>query len=118
FAALWLYVRSYKYQQRWLLVVACVLLASALLMIEAGYLVAVCAPWLLIVVLPRQRHLLLWIYAWLGTVGVLAVRFMLFLSQFPGSYQGNIARQGLKTPGQFVHNFGVQLRPVLSYVDD
>src|SRR5262249_18579450 len=34
------------------------------------------------------------------------------------SYQDKITRQGLKTLGQVVHNFGVQLRPVLSYFDD
>src|SRR6185503_7548184 len=65
-----------------------------------------------------QKHRLTCVVAWLGTVGVLAVRFILFLIQNPGGYQACIACQAPTTLDKFIRNFGVQIVPVLSYFPD
>ena len=115
-AALWLFVRSYRLGSRLLLCVSCLLLGGSLLCYEAAYPLAVLAPVLAWFHREHRRRLPVWAWAWVGTVGLLAVRFLLFLANSRAkSYQASVSAQMMRQPGALLGNLGRHLEASLNY---
>lgn len=83
-----LFLYSYLSENRWLLIIALVVLNTCVLTNEPGFLQLAAAPTLLLLAAkPRRPHFWLWTYAWLGTVAIGACRLVAFLLGKPDSYQ-------------------------------
>jgi hypothetical protein len=88
--ATWLFLLSYRRGQRSLLALACALLGMALLSNEGVFPLAVLVPVVAWFVRRPRQGLLLWSFAWLGSLGVLAVRLVAFLvTRSENSYQAS-----------------------------
>ena len=83
----WLLLESARAGNRGGLVGACLALGISLLGSEAGYPLAALVPGLLWLSGVRGPRFRVWAVAWTGTVGVLAVRFLLYLLTKQHSYQ-------------------------------
>lgn len=116
--ALWLLLLSYDRDSRMLLVAACVSIATALLMQESVFPLSMLGPILLWLKKGDRRKLFIWLCAWLGTVGVLALRFALFLLHVgKNSYQLGVAA-GATTPGTALSLIKMHLAATLAYFSD
>jgi hypothetical protein len=111
--AVFLFLYSYRIQRRSLLLLSCIFLGISLLSYETGFPLAALVtlfPWLL----RRNRHRLLWAYAWFGTWAVLAARFAVYLwIGGEGTYQA-LAGSSLSI-NTLLYNLRVQLLPLFTY---
>ena len=114
--ALWLFIRSFDVGSRWQLVLACVCLGVSLLTTEAGFPLAAFAPLLL---LTRQRQpwrMPVWMWGWLGTVGLLAAHFAAhLLDAREASYQWSASKHSLTNPLTLLSNFAGMLASIVYY---
>ncbi len=116
--AVWLLVRSWERDAPWLLAGACAALAAALLTSEGVGPLALLGPVLLVLVHRDWRRLLVWAGAWLGTITLLAARFVQYLAlKGSDAYQLRQSSGALRQPAVLLQNFGTQLRPALNYFD-
>jgi hypothetical protein len=111
--ALCLFLISHGNGRRWLLAVACLSLAAALLTNETLFPLALLGP-VLIYCQSRDRYrLIVWSIVWFGTMGVLALRFaQWFLT--PGSYQSWVLSH--TKPGDIPRHAVELLTAIGSYV--
>jgi hypothetical protein len=111
---LWLFLRSYRSGSRPLLALSCLLLGGSLLMYEAAYPLAPLALVLAWFKREQRRRLPVWGGAWVGTLALLATRFLLFLLHRGGqSYQAAQSVGALRDPGLLLGNLGLRLRTAL-----
>src|SRR5262249_48811853 len=89
----WLYLYSYFTANRLILLPSCVALVGTLLTRESSPLIAISVPALLFLVKPRRPHRRLWLFAWVGTLALMLLRFVLFWLNTPDAYQ-----KGITTP--------------------
>ena len=109
----WLLLWSHDRGLRLGLAASCLSLGAAGLMLESVYPLAVLGPVLLCLRGARGPRLWAWSYAWLGTLGLLAIRFgQYFLAARGRAYQ---ARYLSAIPGPSV--VLERLTPVLGYFD-
>ncbi len=87
--ALYLLLLSQDHASRWLLAMSCASLGAALLTSEGLFPLSLLAPVLLWLRNGNREQLVTWMYAWLGTVALLAVRLTIFLASNL-SYQGGL----------------------------
>jgi hypothetical protein len=114
--ALWLLLLSYRRGSRPLLTLACLSLAGGLLVNEGLFPLAALALVLLWLVRGARGRPVVWAYAWLGTLTLLATRFALFLlAQGGSSYQGQQAAAALRQPELLLANLRLQLSSALTY---
>ena len=109
--------RSYATGNRWMLSLSCVSLGVTLLAAnEGGYPLAAFMTFLLPVCGGKRSHLLLWVYAWVGTISLLAMRFLIYLKFHAEPYQ---LRAGGGTPPHSVQAFLINLwhriEPIFNY---
>ncbi len=114
--AVWLFLLSYERQSRALLVSSCFSLGMALLTSEGLFPLAVLAVTLLWLVRHRGRYPLVWGYAWLATIAMLATRFGIhLLHQGAHSYQAQQSAEALHQPVILLTNLLAQLKPAMVY---
>ena len=101
-ASLLLLLKSAQSERRGVLVLACLSLAVSLLGNEAGYPLAALGPILLYLDGIRGRRLLVWCFAWLGTTGLMAARYVLYMLTNSGNYQSNLTSGIREHPGQLL----------------
>src|SRR6202008_4644484 len=77
--AVYLHMVSYGCASRWLLVGSCVSLGAALLTSEAMFPLALLVPPIIWLQRGPRARLLIWSAAWIGTVAVPALRFVVYL---------------------------------------
>jgi hypothetical protein len=115
--AFFLMLISYKHQARWLLAAACVSLGASLLHYEAGYFPALLA-FPLMFFLGRRAHFWSWSYAWLGTLGLMALRFIQFYQASDSTYQSGYVATAVSRGNSITtvfNNLLIQVKPVLNY---
>src|SRR5205085_364764 len=84
---------------------------ATLLMFEAAYPLAALAPVLAWLRRTHRRRLLLWSYAWCGTLALFATRFLLFLSQRGAdAYQSAQLTGVLRNPRMLLNNLKLHLK--------
>jgi hypothetical protein len=121
-AALNLFVWSFRRERREALVLGCVALGVSLLTSEAPFPLTLIAP-LLLLGRPRESQrdwgrIAVWSSAWIGTVGVLACRFVYsVLTHGQASYQVTQAGASYRDPTALATNLATQTAPLLSYFD-
>ena len=103
-AGTWLLLRSAHTGRRGLLAAGCIAVAISLLGNEAGYPLAALGPIFLYLNGVRGRRLLVWSYAWLGTIGLMAVRFLLYMLTSTGNYQSDLTDGIRDHPGVLLAN--------------
>jgi hypothetical protein len=114
--AIWLFLRSYQTEQRWLLVASCLVLGASLLTNDGIFPLTLFAPILAWLVRRREGHSVwIWSYAWLGVVAVLAVRFIIYLATMRVSYQANLLADSLHQPAGLLKNAWLHLMPFFAY---
>ena len=96
-----------------MLVVSCFLATLALLTYESAFPLAINIPIFLTLYRRPARNLLTWIYAWLGTVILLAGQFLVFLLSHPNNYQLNLQRANASLP--FLNGLKRQIYPTISF---
>jgi hypothetical protein len=87
--ALYLMLLSQDHASRWLLAMSCASLGAALLTSEGLFPLSLLAPVLLWLRNGNRERRVIWMYAWLGTVALLAIRLTIFLFSNV-SYQGGL----------------------------
>jgi hypothetical protein len=113
---LWLLLLSYRRGSRALLALACLSLAGALLINEGVLPLAGLALVLLWLVRGARGRGLVWTYAWLGTMTLLAARFALFLlARGENSYQAAQAAGALRQPELLLASLRLHLGTFLNY---
>ena len=117
-ASAWLFLRSYRIGSRPLLVLACIMLVIAALTNEGAYPLAaltLAVAWLM----PASRHRLpVWGFAWIGMLSLLALRFILFLTEHSGdAYQTAQVAGAMRSPGMLLDNLRLHLATTLSYFE-
>ncbi len=100
-----LFIYSWQRQQRMTLIIACGSLACSLLMYEVGYLLAMIPIVLLWLDRRRCSTVGVWLFAWMGTTGMMAGRFILFLVGNGESYQLKQAAKSGANPELLLENF-------------
>ncbi|HVO71813.1 MAG TPA: hypothetical protein VMT24_17315, partial [Aggregatilineaceae bacterium] len=98
-ASIWLYLHSYRYRLRWMLLAACAALVGVFLTRESALFLAMAVPLLLVVTskpsfglaVRKRPELVLWLYAWIGTLALMVLRFVLFWATTPDTYQKHLA---------------------------
>lgn len=114
--ALWLFLASNRRGSRGLLTLACLALAAALLSNEGTYPLATLGPVLAWLVGRHRHRLLVWAYAWTGTVALFALRFVLFLhNRGTQSYQAGQSATVYRDPATLLANVRLQLGTLLNY---
>ena len=117
-ASLWSLVVSFERGNRLLLVLSCVLVIASLLVVEGGYLLALIGPGSLLLKKDRSQ-VLVWLFAYLGSIGVTGLRFALFLFETSGnSYQAASTSAVLKSPAVMIENLKLHLEAPLAYFAD
>jgi hypothetical protein len=112
--AFWLLLSSHDRQDRGLLAASCASLGAALLTSEGLFPLALLGPVFLWLRRASPQGLLIWSSAWLGTVGLFAVRFGAYLlSAGPGAYQARLLPGW--SPTLFLANLEARLAPLLTY---
>jgi hypothetical protein len=106
--SVWLYLRSYERGSKPLLLTACATLGAAILSSEASLPLAALGPGLLWFIRRRGARLTTWVWAWTGTVALLATRLALFLkSAGANSYQSSQIKELLES-GAMAHHLRLQ----------
>jgi hypothetical protein len=117
--AVWLLLFSYRIRSRSLLLGSCLFLAAALLCTEGLFPLTLLGPVILCPGGQRGRDFVVWSYFWLGTVGLLAVRFAVFFWFFPRPpeelYQLHVAGYALGHPQLFWENLAAKVISLLAY---
>ncbi len=113
-----LYLWSYRTGRRVPLVIACILAGSSLLMSEGLYPLAA----FIVVLLWTQRKdragFVTWAFAWSGTVGILAIRFVCYLAASgTGSYQAKQSAALRSNPLLVITNLLKLHKPIGRYFD-
>ncbi|MDX1990927.1 MAG: hypothetical protein SF029_00965 [bacterium] len=114
--AIFLFCLSYRYQWRWLLVVACILLAAALLHYEAIYFIALYS-FALLLLMGWRRHIWTWSFAWGGVMALCALRLIVYFinaSSYQDGYVSVIESQF--TPAVAFQNFINLVTPIVSFI--
>lgn len=114
-AATILFVWSWRKQNRAMLIAGCCCLGASLLMYEVGYLVAM-VP-LIMLTMERQRSPLwrFWCYAWCATLGLFALRVVLFNLSGESSYQAQQFASSGSELNSFSDNFFLHLSQIKQY---
>ena len=85
--AMFLFHASWCTQHRGLLLLSCASLGTTLLMYEVGYLLAI-IPLIALWFYRRQNHFFFfWAYSWIATLGLFAIRVLIFQLTNKNSYQ-------------------------------
>jgi hypothetical protein len=116
-AGAWLFLRSYRLGSRPLLVLSCLLLGGSLLTNEGPYPLALLIPLLAWFRRDHRHRLPVWSFAWIGTLALLATRFLLFLHTGSERYQADQLSGALHDPSVVLRNLTIQLKAGLSYFD-
>lgn len=117
-ASLWSLAVSFQRGSRLLLVFSCILVIASLLVVEGGYLLALIGPASLLLKKDRNQ-VLVWLFAYLGSIGVTGLRFALFLLETSGnSYQAASTSAVLKSPALMIENLKLHLGAPLAYFTD
>jgi hypothetical protein len=107
----WLFLRSYRIGSRPLLALSCAALGGTSMISEAGYPLAALAPILAWFRREHRQRLPTWTYAWVGTLALFALRFLLFLADRGAqSYQGTQLTGVLGNPGLLLNNLKLHLK--------
>lgn len=113
--AIYLYLRSYYFQNRLLLIVACLALAVSLLHYESVYPVGLLIP-LLLLLRGRHKHFWVWTYAWGGTIALGVIRLLHFLSATSAAYQNYaFVSSRASTIQTLFQNLITQIMPIFRY---
>ena len=110
-----LLIHSARSNNRGMLVAACMALGTSLLGSEAGYPLATLGPVLLYLIDVRGRRLLVWSYAWYGTIALMATRYLLYLISGPENYQSSLTGGIREHPGALLANLKSVSLPFLTW---
>lgn len=114
--AAWLWLISSRRRSRVLLFFACFFLGAALLGTEGLFPLAAVASLLVWRYWQDRRHGLVWLAAWVGTVGLLAFRFIKFLlDSGSNSYQARMVK-GSQGEIHVLHSLKLHLTAVSEYL--
>ncbi len=115
--SIWLYLNSYVKGNRFILLGACLALVGTFLTRESALLIAVAVPALLFLLKPRRPNRRLWLYAWIGTLALMLLRFGLFWLNTPDAYQKGISIP-VGSATEVVDRLALLMSPALAYASD
>jgi hypothetical protein len=109
--SLWLLLRSYRLGSRRLLILSCILLEMALLTADGGYPLALIGILFLLFLGTKKPHIWVWLYAWLGALGIVALRLVIFLVTTSNPYQLTVFSENVSWLGGFI----AQMKPSFAF---
>lgn len=114
-AALWFFLVSQERRSRPLLVLSCLLLGCCFLINEGTFPLALFGPLLLWLRCRDLRASALWIFAWVGTMGLLALRLLLHLTEGAETYQSTQLAASAHDPAALASTLKMHLLAFFRY---